>query len=122
MSLSGPVEVLIFPVRPQRPSSCRAETEWLVRDYTQINQRITVTLHHIGAECDSDSECFGYNLKRAACAGPEHQMHYWIVGSEISLAFFHFIYLFWQQAGAQNVAFMIPQIFIYLFYIFYFHR
>lgn len=28
----------------------------------------------------------------------------------------------WQQTGAQNVAFMLPQIFINLFYIFYFHH
>lgn len=39
-------------VDAQCPSiNCRAETEWLVRDYTQINQS-TVTLHHIGAVCD----------------------------------------------------------------------
>lgn len=39
------------------PTDCRVEIEWLVRDYTQINQS-TVTLHHIGAE----SECCRSNL------------------------------------------------------------
>lgn len=46
----------------QRPSAnCRSETEWPVRDYAQINQSI-VTLHHIGAVCDSESERRSCNL------------------------------------------------------------
>lgn len=43
------------------PTHCRAEIEWFVRDYTQINQS-TVTLHHIEALCDSESERRGCNL------------------------------------------------------------
>ena len=34
--------------RHPSPTSCRAEAEWLVRDYTWFNQS-AVTLHHFGA-------------------------------------------------------------------------
>lgn len=53
------VDVAVDTLCPS--TNCRAETEWLVRDYTQINQS-TVTLHHVGAVCDSESECCGFNL------------------------------------------------------------
>lgn len=40
--------------RQQPRTSCGGKTEWLVRDYAQIN-RSTVTLHHIWAVCEPKS-------------------------------------------------------------------